>query len=124
LNLLIDTHPFLWWLAQDPQLPRKARQHIVEAESVFVSAATIWEASIKMAKGNLDVKGDLIFEIQRNNFQPLPVTVHHALAAGALPRHHNDPFDRMLVAQAIAESLTLLTHDLRLKAYDAHVILV
>jgi PIN domain nuclease of toxin-antitoxin system len=89
-----------------------------------VSAASVWEISIKVARGRLRVQGDLNEHIQINRFHALPVTVAHALAAGKLPRHHGDPFDRMLVAQAAVESLTLVTADKRQSAYDIPVILV
>lgn len=91
---------------------------------MFVSAATVWEISIKVARGKLRVQGDLEEHLRINRFHPLPVTVAHALAAGALPRHHGDPFDRMLVAQAVIESLTLVTADKRQAAYEVPVILV
>jgi len=124
LNLLLDTHVLLWWLAASENLSREARQAILAGERVFVSAATVWEISIKAARGKLRVQGDLQEHLQINRFHPLPITVAHALAAGALPRHHGDPFDRMLVAQAVIESLTLVTADKRQAAYDVPVIWV
>jgi PIN domain nuclease of toxin-antitoxin system len=124
LNLLLDTHVLLWWLAASERLSRKARQAIVESDQTYVSAASIWEISIKVARGRLLVHGDLETHLATNHFVALPVTVAHAIAAGRLPRHHGDPLDRMLIAQASIESLTLLTADERQAAYDIPVILV
>lgn len=124
MNLLLDTHVLLWWLAASERLSRKARQAIVESDQTYVSAASIWEISIKVARGRLLVQGDLETHLATNRFSALPVTVAHAIAAGRLPRHHGDPFDRMLIAQASIESLTLLTADERQAAYDIPVILV
>ena len=89
-----------------------------------MSAATVWEISIKRALGKLEVPSDLLSQLELNRFQPLSVTISHAYAAGALPRHHDDPFDRMLVAQAIKESLVLLTADPRIKQYGIEVLRV
>ena len=85
--------------------------------AVFVSAATAWGMSIKSALGKLTVDGDLLQAIDESGFEHLPITLRHAAAAGGLPRHHRDPFDRMLVAQAGAEGLTIVTRDQRLAAY-------
>ena len=123
MNLLLDTHVFLWWLADDRRLSANARKAIENSELVFVSAATAWEIGIKSSLKKLEFRGELEAEMTANNFLPLPVTVAHAVSAGRLPRHHNDPFDRMLVAQASLEKLTLLTSDKRLAAYSARVIL-
>ena len=123
MNLLLDTHVFLWWLADDRRLSANARKAIEDSELVFVSAATAWEIGIKSSLKKLEFRGELEAEMTANNFLPLPVTVAHAVSAGRLPRHHNDPFDRMLVAQASLEKLTLLTSDKRLAAYSARVIL-
>ena len=113
MRLLLDTHAFLWWLDDDRRLGRAARQAIEgPASLVFVSAATIWEIAIKTALGKLDAGGaDLAAEIAANGFLELSITARHAAAAGALPRHHEDPFDRMLIAQAAAEGCTLVTRD-------------
>jgi PIN domain nuclease of toxin-antitoxin system len=117
--LLLDTHVLLWWLANDPSLGEEAREGISAPDSlVFVSAATAWEISVKQALGKLDVPSDLLRQVELNRFEPLPITDSHAYAAGALPRHHDDPFDRMLVAQAVAEGLTLVTRDPRMDNYD------
>lgn len=124
MRLLLDTHAYLWWLAADPQLATEAQNAIADPISdVYVSAATIWEASMKTAAGRLDVKGDLVEHVRSNNFAPLSITIEHASAAAKLPAHHKDPFDRMLVAQARAEGLVLVTRDAALAAYDVPVLL-
>ena len=119
MRLLLDTHVLLWWLANDPSLGEEARAGISDpSSSVFVSAATVWEVSIKQTLGKLEVPTDLLSQIELNRFEPLSMTASHAYAAGALPRHHDDPFDRMLVAQAMKEDLVLLTRDTRMSRYD------
>jgi PIN domain nuclease of toxin-antitoxin system len=89
-----------------------------------VSAATVWEIAIKIALGKLEFRGEMAEQLAMNSMLALSVTVPHALAAGALPAHHSDPFDRMLIAQAKVESLTLMTHDARLRDYDVPVLVV
>jgi len=120
---LLDTHVLIWWLADDPSLGEEARAGISDpGSSVFVSAATVWEVSIKQALGKLEAPSDLVRQIELNRFEPLSITVTHAYAAGALPRHHEDPFDRMLVAQAIKEGLTLLSGDPRMSRYGVEIL--
>jgi PIN domain nuclease of toxin-antitoxin system len=112
----------LWWLADDARLDGSAVEAIAEAEFVGVSAASAWEISIKQAIGTVSGPEDLAAELATNGFTELPVTVAHALTAGALPPHHSDPFDRMLVAQSRLEGLTLVTRDDRLVDYGiAHL---
>jgi len=123
LRLLLDTHILLWWLTQSEQLTRRARSTIVGADAVFVSAASAWEMAIKASIGKLKTPDDLEAQMRANRFIELPVKVSHAIVAAELPRLHGDPFDRMLVAQAAAESLTLLTADARLKAYGGSIFL-
>ena len=123
MKLLLDTHALLWWLADDPALKAAARVVIRPPDTlVFVSAATAWEISIKQALGRLEAPDDLAEALAANRFHALPITVGHALAAGRLPRHHDDPFDRMLVAQAQAEQLTLVTHDPQLQPYGIPIL--
>lgn len=119
MKLLLDTHVLLWWLDDDARLGSAARAAIAEAEHVVVSAASAWEIGIKQAIGRLTGPRDLVEEISGNGFVALDISVRHALAAASLPLHHRDPFDRMLVAQAVLEGLTLVTRDQRLAAYGA-----
>lgn len=123
MKLLLDTHILLWWLSDDPLLPATARAAIALAENeVLVSAAAAWEIAIKRAAGRLDAPDDLLEAIEANDFQQLPVTVDHALEAGALPPHHADPFDRMLIAQARVERLVLVSVDGRFRAYHVELL--
>ncbi len=119
MRLLLDTHTLLWWLSDNETLRDEARSAIAaEGNSVFVSAASAWEISIKRSRGKLDAPTDLEEQVTRNRFEPLPINISHAHTAGSLPRHHDDPFDRMLIAQAQAEELTLVTRDTRFDLYD------
>lgn len=119
MKLLLDSHAFLWWLAEDPKLSAEARKAVADPASlVHVSAATVWELSIKAALGKLDLDGaDLAEEIEENDFVELSMTVRHSRAAAFLPRHHDDPFDRMLIAQAQLEGLTVVTRDAAFRDY-------
>jgi PIN domain nuclease of toxin-antitoxin system len=119
VTLLLDTHVLLWWLADDPRLTPAMRGAIAEpSTSVMVSAASAWETAIKAAVGKLTVPDGLQQELKRHGFDELPVTVEDGLAAGALPRHHSDPFDRMLIAQAARRRFVLVTADRRFADYD------
>ncbi len=119
MTLLLDTHVLLWWLADDPRLTPAMRESIADpATSVVVSAASAWEAAIKAAVGKLGVPDGLREELVRHGFDELPVTVEDGLAAGALPRHHSDPLDRMLIAQAGRRQFVLVTADRRFSDYD------
>lgn len=118
MRLLLDTHALLWWLANDPRLSEESADAIADpASDVLVSAASAWEIAIKQSMGKLEAPSDLDRQMELNSFEELPITIGHAYAAGTLPRHHDDPFDRMLVAQAIAEGLTLVSADPRVDAY-------
>jgi PIN domain nuclease of toxin-antitoxin system len=117
MRLLLDTHALLWWLA-DEGLSARAREAVADpANLVAVSAASAWEISIKKALGKLAAPDDLEHQLEAGGFEPLPISVAHAVAAGHLPRHHEDPFDRMLIAQALAEGLTVVTRDKRFDDY-------
>lgn len=121
MKILLDTHVLLWWLADDPLLSRKARSLIIDKKNiVFISAATTWEMMIKKALGKLEAPDDIVEMIKDNQFKDLPITLAHTVAIRDLPKHHHDPFDRMLVAQAKSESLTLITADEKLTAYDVN----
>ena len=123
MRLLLDTHIFLWAVAGDPLLKPAARRLIESAEAVFVSAASIWEIAIKARPGKIEVDVDeLALAIAQSGFVELPVRATHAAGEARLALHHNDPFDRLLVAQAIAEPLRLLTADARLAQYSELVV--
>lgn len=123
MRLLLDTHVFLWWLADASQLSKRTREAIADnAAVVHVSAASVWEAAIKTAAGKLRVAGDLPAAIPASGFVELPVVARHAWEAGALPRHHSDPFDRILVAQARLEELTIVTRDETFPRYGVPVL--
>jgi PIN domain nuclease of toxin-antitoxin system len=123
VRLLLDTHAYLWWLNDDPKLSDKARQGLADLEAVtYVSAASIWEISIKTQLGKLIIDGDPVQEIWANGFVELPMTARHADHAGRLPRHHEDPFDRMLIAQAQIEHLVLVSRDAAFKDYDVSLL--
>jgi PIN domain nuclease of toxin-antitoxin system len=118
MRLLLDTHIFLWCTMDDPRLTQKARTLILSAQEVYVSSASIWEASIKKSLGKLEVSIEkLVDEITQSGFLELPITSSHAAYVGQLPHLHRDPFDRILIAQAICEPLHLLTVDATLKQY-------
>ena len=106
------------------RLSPPARAAIGGAEIVFVSAASAWEAAIKAALGRLRLPATIEEGVGQSGFEKLPITFPHAERAGALPPHHGDPFDRMLVAQAQAEQLTLVTHDRRFEPYDVEILWV
>ena len=112
MRLLLDTHVLLWTLEDPSKLRVAAREAIKDWENqVLVSAASVWELAIKAAAGRLKPPESLESGLENQGFAPLAISVAHALAAGALPRHHGDPFDRMLVAQAQLEGLTIVTRD-------------
>ena len=123
MRLLLDTHALLWVLAYPKRLSANAREAVTSADSeVFVSAASAWEIAIKRASGKLTAPADLEGILDQTGIDRLPITVSHALAAGALPLIHSDPFDRMLVAQAQADGLTLVTRNPQISAYDVAVL--
>ena len=112
MKLLLDTHVFLWWNQNDPRLRSSHADAIRLPQSqVYVSAASAWEIGIKRNIGKLTFAGSVLDAIQRHRFEELPISVRHAEQAGSLPAIHSDPFDRLLVAQALIEGLTLVTVD-------------
>jgi PIN domain nuclease of toxin-antitoxin system len=120
VNLLLDTHVFLWWDSQDKALNAEARALIADpANQVFVSAASIWEIAIKRRLKKLDFRGSAVAAIGANGFHELPILPIDAEAAGALAWQHNDPFDRTLVAQAGRLTFTLVTADALIRAYPS-----
>jgi len=125
MRLLLDTHLYLWVANQPGRLPARARRLMLDASEVYVSAASIWELAIKIGLGKLE--GDpekLARAVAESQFHDLAITTQHAAAVRALPLHHKDPFDRLLVAQANAERLQLLTVDELLGLYSDQVIVV
>ncbi|GIH74406.1 type II toxin-antitoxin system VapC family toxin [Planobispora longispora] len=117
MRLLLDTHVILWWLSDDETLSDEIKDLIDTEIDVFVSAATIWEVGIKQALGKL-APADLPERILDSELRELPMTPAHALTAARLPPLHRDPFDRMLIAQARCEGLTLVTRDGEIQKYD------
>ncbi|MGI8907964.1 MAG: type II toxin-antitoxin system VapC family toxin [Candidatus Sumerlaeaceae bacterium] len=112
MKLLLDTHTLLWWLNDDPKLAGEARKAIASPKSeIFYSPVSIWEVSIKKAAGKLKAPADFPDRVKDENFTELLIKSEHAWLAGLLPRHHDDPFDRMLVAQSKCEGFTLVTRD-------------
>lgn len=122
MRLLLDTHVFLWWRENSPRLKPDVRRAVSQAEAAYVSAATAWEIAIKVALGKLQVPGPVEPAVAQSGFGKLPVEFRHAAAVMALPAHHGDPFDRMLIAQALTEGLTLVTHDRQLAPYGVPVL--
>lgn len=128
MKLLLDTHIALWAVSDDPRLPPKARELIAAPRNlIWVSATSIWEIAIKhgLGRGDMPVSGAEALEyFRQSGYRMLPVSPEHAAAAEALPAHHQDPFDRLLVAQSLAEPLRLLTHDTAVARYSDAVILI
>ena len=119
MRVLLDTHIFLWVANESPRLNAEARRCLEEADAVYISSATIWEIAIKTRIGKItDDPDKMIYAIGASGFEELSVSVHHAAAVAKLPLHHRDPFDRLLIAQAITEEMRLLTADPQLKAYS------
>lgn len=123
MRLLLDTHALIWWLEDSVELSADAREQVANGlNEVVVSAASAWEMAIKEATGKLRAPATLEQAIETSGFTALPITIRHALKAGSLPAHHRDPFDRMLIAQALAEGLTIVTRDQRFEQYGVDVL--
>lgn len=127
VKALLDTHSLLWWLFDDPKLSRRARAVLKDTGNVIlVSSASAWEIATKHRLGKLPEAGDAVSRlpelIRQCRFDALPISIDHALAAGRLPCHHRDPFDRMLIAQARSEQLPILTNDRTFRKYDVDLI--
>jgi len=119
VRLLLDTHPLLWWVTDSPDLSIEARHAIADRRnSVHVSVASIWEIAIKAGKGKLDLFDEFDRTLDQEPFARLDILTPHARAVRLLPHIHRDPFDRMLVAQARVEGLTLITRDPLVTRYD------
>lgn len=122
-GLLLDTHAFLWYVEGDTRrVSAQARDAIAAAPSVYVSHASAWELTVKSALGKLVLAVSFRHALAVNHFEGLAMTLDHVDRVAELPRHHGDPFDRMLVAQALHEGLTLVTHDRQLAPYGAPVL--
>jgi PIN domain nuclease of toxin-antitoxin system len=119
VRLLLDTHVLLWWSVGDRRLRAGVRGRIARADAVFVSSASVWEIAIKKALGRIRTEVGLEQIVEGSGFSELPILIRHAAAVESLPAHHTDPFDRMLVAQAVVEGLVLVTHDRRFEPYGA-----
>ena len=121
MRILLDTHVTIWW-DEDKRLSREADRAIRTADQVYVSAVSGWEIAIKTALGRLAPKRTLEDAITDSGFEELPVRLRHGVALASLPLLHRDPFDRMLVAQATSEGLTIVTRDPAFDDYDVRVI--
>lgn len=127
MSLLLDTHAFLWWVADDARLSKRARSAIGDSKRVvYFSSASAWELSTKHRIGRLSEARELLADlpgiVERSGFTELPISTKHAVLAGSLPGAHRDPFDRMLAAQAILENLEVVTTDGALAALGARAI--
>jgi PIN domain nuclease of toxin-antitoxin system len=122
MRLLLDTHAYLWWLGGDAALPERVRSLIGDLETVvLVSAASAWEIATKHRVGKLPgaalIVSDIEASVRRQGFEPLAVTMRHGQRAGSLPGHHRDPFDRMLIAQAILENCVMVSNERLFDSY-------
>ena len=122
MKLLLDAHVVVWWLRDDNQLKAEARKAIVTADIVWVSAATAMEIAVKASRRQLRLPEPLAVTIATDDFAELPLTIKHAERLAILPLHHRDPFDRVLIAQALVEGATVVTHDRAFEAYGVPVI--
>ena len=123
MRLLVDTHLLIWWLA-GKSLPARAAELIRDpANQIYASAASVWEVAIKVSLGKIRIDPDeFVAALRESGFQELSVTVRHASRVAELPKHHRDPFDRLLVAQSLVEAMLLLTQDQPLAAYGPSVL--
>jgi PIN domain nuclease of toxin-antitoxin system len=127
MRVLLDTHAFLWWVLNDPQLSARCRQIIADpANTIYISAAVAWEIAIKAQLGKLTLSDTpeviITDQIQQNNFQVLPITLQHTLHTYTMPLHHRDPFDRILAAQSHIENLPIVTIDALISQYGVSTI--
>ncbi len=124
MTLLLDTHLVLWWMAGEASRISKKALAALGSDGIepVVSAVTIWEAAIKRGLGKLDAPGDLLSQLERAGVELLPVTPRHADQVASLPLHHRDPFDRLLVAQAMLEGLPFVSDDEWVRRYDIEVV--
>ncbi len=119
MKLLLDTHILLWWLSQNQKLLPTEKEIITDPDNlILISAATAWEIVVKKMIGKLEAPDDLPAALAANNFLELPITIKHSQKLYQLPLHHQDPFDRIMVAQAMSEDLTFMTRDPKIALYD------
>lgn len=127
MRYLLDTHAFLWWIMDDPQLSRPARKLIEDGDNeILLSAASGWEVAIKSQRGRLDLPDRpnrfVIEQMTASAFQPLPILMSHVLEVANLPDHHRDPFDRLLIAQSRLEGMPILTSDPLFALYEVDLL--
>jgi PIN domain nuclease of toxin-antitoxin system len=123
MRLLLDTHALIWTLGEPSKLSPESRKSIEDpSNEIFVSAASLWEIAIKAGDGKLSVPDELERSIFAVGFQPLEIRFPHVRRLRSLPLHHRDPFDRILVAQAMHEDLAIATRDRRIPSYDVRVV--
>ena len=122
MRLLLDTHVLVWFLGGERLSERLAGTIRARENEVIVSAASVWEAEIKAAAGRLELTGDLLRGVKDSDLTELPISFEHGRKAARLPRHHGDPFDRVLIAQAQLEGLTIATRDAAFTAYDVQLL--
>jgi len=123
VKLLLDTHAALWWLADDDRIGQEVIRHLTDdTNQVLISAVVVWEVAIKRSLGKLDAPEDLAPTLLGAGAQPLPVTPEHAAAVEKLPWRHRDPFDRMLVAQALTEDAAIVSRDEPLSEYGVTIV--
>ncbi|MFD4125180.1 type II toxin-antitoxin system VapC family toxin [Streptomyces globisporus] len=124
MRLLLDTHVILWWLADSDELSDRVKDLLDTEPSVHISAVSAWEIAIKQSLGKLDGPEDLAERVRDSQFTALPITAGHGVRAGRLPALHRDPFDRILVAQAQTERMSVVTRDKWIPQYDVSVMAV
>lgn len=122
MTVLLDTHVVLWWRDDSATLSSAVRRAIASADVACVSAASGWEVAVKLGVGKLRLEDAFAWMVTDSGFTELPVSLAHAERVATLPRHHGDPFDRMLIAQALSEGATIVTHDRRFEPYNVPVI--
>ena len=123
MKLLLDTHTFIWWQEESNTVPIRVKRLIKNPKnSIYFSVVVAWEIAIKKSLGKLKTPEDVKEAIAENRFLTLPITIDHALAVQHLPHHHKDPFDRLLIAQAKIENLTLVSRDAHFKRYDVETV--
>jgi len=124
-TIIVDTHAFIWFISGDKKLSKTARKAIEKANTIYLSVASIWEMAIKISLGKLELGqpfDKINEEIVNNGFELLDINFQHALALSELPFHHKDPFDRMILAQAMTEKIPIISIDQHFPNYDVNVI--